>query len=1377
MSSFHFLWTTGIILLLCATDSIAIRPRKVHVSYPIDLLGTNSDTYSGNLTLNKLTCFGNRDYGVPTYRETLLCMIRLPMGYNCHTIWGSRSVVVEVTGSVEFLKLNRLPAGSVFNEYISVNATRWLELATTSGSLSQREVRHVPAEPIYLCARSNDWTGSQAKFHITFRPVFLREKDKQLCHSKTLVHIILVIAVTSIWLLPYIAAVVVAALTFIHGIKFIIAIITFSCCIVSLTPLMLTKKNRHLSRLYFNYFFTRIQAEETKMVFRQRLPVLQALFFSSALVCIGSGGSYIIYTYCGIDRELRNLLLKITIGIASSWFVFFLCRSFERFCKDWVWVPMSVCLAQLLDSHLNPLSRDEVVVSTLLISLGISLSFPRIARVARSKFPKGASTVAPQIKLWANKMRVNFLHRTLRKHKINDENDSITNEFVSMTYKEDEEEEEEEEEEGEEEEEDEEDIDDIFLGLNRGDYSDNNRDRSRDSRDFDSSLRGFVTPRGYISDGEEENDYQEEEDYDNDNNDEDNNNDEDDDADIGKRKKLLSRSNMGYFKSSKQKPFMDKKLFDEEGSRSVSKQTAIRSLNSNSQLWEKLLILSDSSSSSNLGINESQSIVERKYLKSVDNVDNNNCRRSKSMDHDCYDNTVSRNSDNKNRNKNKINSTWSTNRGNMSPSGLMNLFLGFTEDEENNIGKRDKSNKKLDDTEIKIKRSKSFGFFSSNIIEETAELVPVPSNIIKYNKSSNEEKNRNALSKMTNIYLGHLQLWNTPISSSLLSKGNQSKESLDKKDEIVIHHGHININDINNNGHISNNNRNNNNTGNDSNNNNNCDHNDDTANYDNNDNNDLEMIETLYKHIIGSTSQPLSVLGPLKLDKKNVWIPMITKNSKLLNTLQNSLMIISESNCISSIFHPEKNDDIFSACLITSSYSDSIFVQKWILNPKNLFLLRSIAIGANVMKKNDYKNKMKILEDNYNLFVTVKGKEIKLILQILINEDMNIRSNVNMNDHIDINKNSENNSKNQSLINIKNRKILGIEAMQRVVLTILEATNKIICEIFLKSLQYGDNDNLSKSDFQSINSVGIECVIESDILNTVNITANNLLIAHNLYLSSFPSSSSSSSSCNHQFIEVLTSIMTSLDIKISELHEVLGSIKIETSSIKQNTMRNNNYNKKISSNIQSTDSGTCDVHDEINKLDVEDFILPNNPNDGIKKDENMLHSKSFLNDKNSMRKLEMKTKKNSFSLSLSMPIFQFQQVVNESDLLKQFKNSENRKEDSFRGMKSNNNDFRDNDFHDSGSDDNHDINNNDDNNNYKNGLLSSSETIANVCYKLISGTTDLKHSKHEVVCSDEEYPSHKLSRTLATVLLATYLTELLEFAKGDFFKSLMRSKL
>ena len=372
----------SIILTVC--DS---RVLKVHISYPTEILGTNSDVYFGNLTLDRLTCFGNRDYGVPTYVETFLCMIRLPVGINCHSIWGSRSVVVEVKGSAEFFKLNRLPPSSLFNEYVSLNATRWLELATLSSESIQKEVKEVAAEPIYICGRSNDWNGADAQFHLTFKPVYIREADKILCHSKTLIHLIMVTAFSSIMLLPYMAAIVVAFLTFTHGINIFIAILVFSCCIVSLAPLMLTRKNRHLARLYLKYFFTRIQADETRMVIRQRLPLFQALFFSSALMCFGSALAYTIYIYCGIHRETRNFFVKITIGIASSWFIFFLCRSYERFVKDWVWVPMAVTLAQVLVLHLNPLSRDEMIVTALFISLTVSYTSPKVYNFLINRFP------------------------------------------------------------------------------------------------------------------------------------------------------------------------------------------------------------------------------------------------------------------------------------------------------------------------------------------------------------------------------------------------------------------------------------------------------------------------------------------------------------------------------------------------------------------------------------------------------------------------------------------------------------------------------------------------------------------------------------------------------------------------------------------------------------------------------------------------------------------------------------------------------------------------------------------------------------------------------------------------------------------------------
>ena len=83
------------------------------------------------------------------------------------------------------------------------------------------------------------------------------------------------------------------------------------------------------------------------MLIKQRLPVFQAVFFSCALICVGASCAYITHSYCGIEREMRNVLLKATIGLSAGWFVFFLCRSFERFFKDWVWLVMAAALAQV----------------------------------------------------------------------------------------------------------------------------------------------------------------------------------------------------------------------------------------------------------------------------------------------------------------------------------------------------------------------------------------------------------------------------------------------------------------------------------------------------------------------------------------------------------------------------------------------------------------------------------------------------------------------------------------------------------------------------------------------------------------------------------------------------------------------------------------------------------------------------------------------------------------------------------------------------------------------------------------------------------------------------------------------------------------------
>jgi Hydroxymethylglutaryl-coenzyme A reductase len=1006
MISMHLFLSIGIMLNWRAKVSAFVRPRKVHVSYPIDLLGTNSDSYSGNLTIDKLSCFGNRDYGVPTYRETMLCMIRLPMGHNCNSIWGSRSVVVEVTGSAEFLKLNRLPPGSVFNELISLNATRWLELTASSSSVYQREVRHVPAEPIYLCARSNDWTGSPAKFRITFRPVFLRERDKQLCHSKTLVHILLVIAVTSIWLLPYIAAIVVAALTFMHGIKFIIAIITFSCCIVSLTPLMLTKKNRHLARLYFNYFFTRIQAEETKMVFRQRMPVFQALFFSSALVCIGSGGSYIIYTYCGIDRELRNLLLKMTLGVASSWFVFFLCRSFERFCRDWVWVPMSVCLAQLLDLHLNPLSRDEVVASTLLISLGISLSFPRIARAARSKFPQGARAVAP-LRVWANKVRVSLLSKTLthyRKAQLSDSNSPVS-EFVSMAF------------------------DEKYTDEYPIDSS-------------DAATGGYGTPLGFeaLNDDEEE---------------------EEEDLDVEK----LFSIERDYGEGISRRRVESSKLHKPSYS-GLEANTCLtdRPL---PQLWESLLdptVYMPAQSSSGMDISEVGSSGQSRPSRS-DSVGSVSSRCA-------------------------VRGAGELTRS--SSSGLSNLFLcqpaGSKEEDESELVKEADA--------ITLQKTGSFFFASTS----PRARVAVASSASKLRKVDNEERNRLALSRALGVDLSVLRLSPRLDTSPPLQVYNSSERKNENAGDegIVISAGATTEPTVVDSGR---------------------------ALKSDNNKSMKEVSSPLtpdFTHLVGAVSVPLSVLGPILLDGRQVWIPMACNDPSFVNNFQRHLTPLAGSHFLSCLFPATCEYHASSAHFKATTYADALFVQKWLVHPSNLSLLRSIAKGEDSTAPTN--------ENDFILTASVKGKEVKLLLRILTGPSGNM----------DVDSNDD--EAGHSTLTADQWNSVGLEAVKRVVLAALEDLNEVVGSVTLASVRGTDSES-GVDQYSSTGFVGVECSLQPSVLKALGLATAEQLVAASEFLET--SSVSTTTASNWKLLRASAAVLSSLGMESTHLHGVLERCNIE----------------------------------------------------------------------------------------------------------------------------------------------------------------------------------------------------------------------------------------
>lgn len=326
------------------------KSKKIHINYPIELLNPIvGKQFIGTSKQNQLTCFSNRDYPLPTYTETLFCLLHLKS--NCVSIWGSRSAVIEVNGSVEFFKLsnnNLPPESNIYGETIDLHASRWLELTsnakTYNFNYSIREIKQIPCEPIVLCARSNDWTGSDSNFYISFKSGYIREKDRELSGNKSLIHLLLIGIVSSAWLLPYLAAIIIATISYQYALKYIILITVISIIVLCTSPLMFTKGNRYMARQYLSYFFTRIHEVETLEIIKKRKIIFQAVYFSTVLICLGLIGSHILYFYFGIDRSIKNTLIKLSIGAATSWLAFSLCRSFERFCCDWSWIVLCIGL-------------------------------------------------------------------------------------------------------------------------------------------------------------------------------------------------------------------------------------------------------------------------------------------------------------------------------------------------------------------------------------------------------------------------------------------------------------------------------------------------------------------------------------------------------------------------------------------------------------------------------------------------------------------------------------------------------------------------------------------------------------------------------------------------------------------------------------------------------------------------------------------------------------------------------------------------------------------------------------------------------------------------------------------------------------------------
>lgn len=183
------------------------------------MLPVNGIYFNSNATNNKLICFGNRDLTAPTYLDATACLLHFNplLGIDCVSIWGSRQVEIKAHGSVEFIKVSRVPPESNYGEPIPLNVTRWLELVSSDTKEFQRETKEIAAEPIYLCARSINWDGSPSPFSVSFQPQYLRLVDRSKCLMKIMAHFLLIMIATSIWLLPYLVATMCAVLTYIHG--------------------------------------------------------------------------------------------------------------------------------------------------------------------------------------------------------------------------------------------------------------------------------------------------------------------------------------------------------------------------------------------------------------------------------------------------------------------------------------------------------------------------------------------------------------------------------------------------------------------------------------------------------------------------------------------------------------------------------------------------------------------------------------------------------------------------------------------------------------------------------------------------------------------------------------------------------------------------------------------------------------------------------------------------------------------------------------------------------------------------------------------------------------------------------------------------------
>ena len=307
-----------ILLLVDYLLSPVLASLKTELSYAVSLLPPVTGKYfSGTVTKDQLLCFGNLDYHEDTYLESFLCLLQWSYdselsSQSCFALWGTRSVVVEVDGSIEFIRLKKLPRESGEDDKRRLVAEHWLFLSNAFENKPARETVRVDAEPIYICARSNMWgeINETSSFNLQFRKAYVRSSDRKNVLKQLLLQSLFAFGTSLPLVSPILGSITVGNAFYIHGLKYFIVIST-SCALFLLSaPVILTRKSRRTTRAAFQLLH--ISTDEVEDITHRVWLLYQSFYLSSLIVCLGSVSAYLLFSVLGIERELRNNMIRVS---------------------------------------------------------------------------------------------------------------------------------------------------------------------------------------------------------------------------------------------------------------------------------------------------------------------------------------------------------------------------------------------------------------------------------------------------------------------------------------------------------------------------------------------------------------------------------------------------------------------------------------------------------------------------------------------------------------------------------------------------------------------------------------------------------------------------------------------------------------------------------------------------------------------------------------------------------------------------------------------------------------------------------------------------------------------------------------------------------